>query len=181
MSSPVLLWLDAAWILGLAFVAIVVRREFPLVKALVEDGGGAVVDGPDVGSLLPRGTRATHDRVIVFLFGDCAPCHDVGGRLHRLPPRLNLEVVIGDGGIPGSSTSLRQLLPDRPAVSIRAGDAAERIRAALGVRSGPLAVVIRNNIVTAKGSLRDERDILRMTNTTPDLELIRAFGRAGVD
>jgi len=173
--------MDAAWILGLAFLTIVVRREFALVKALVEDGGGAVVDGPDIGSLVPRAIREGHDRILVFLFGDCAPCHEVGGRLNRLPPRLRLEVVAGDGGIPGSSRSLQQLIPDRQTVTVRQGEAAEQIRRAMGVRSGPLAVVIRNNIVTAKGSLRDERDILRMTNIKPDLELIRAFGRAGAD
>lgn len=180
MPSPALLWIDAIWIAVLAFLALVVQRELSVLQALVRaNGGGAVADGPEIGSAVPRRARTGDDRLFVFLFGDCPPCHEVADRLHRLPGHCDLTIVVTDGGLLGSSASVLPLIPTRPRLTLLTGRTGEQHRAALRVHSGPFAVMTRGGVVTAKGYLRGETDILRLASITTGLELAHAHRDPG--
>jgi len=53
MASPMLLWVDAAWLLVLAFLYLVVYREYSLLRARIMLDERTVSDGPEIGSLVP--------------------------------------------------------------------------------------------------------------------------------
>lgn len=179
MSDPALLWIDAGWIAVLGFFALVARREFAMLRALVTANGGSVADGPEVGAVIPRLIRSGGDRLFIFLFGDCAPCHEVADRLHRVSHVPNVEVVVTDGALTNSSKSLLTLIPDHPNLTVLAGPSADQCREALGVHSGPFAVMTRGDVVTAKGYLRGTADILRLANIATGLELVDAHANHG--
>jgi hypothetical protein len=172
MSSPALLWIDAVWLLILAFLALVVYREYALLRTRIELEETKVSDGPEIGSLAPRGSRSSDDRVYLFLFGDCGACHELAAKLNRTSIEIPIEIAVGDGVHAGSGADLLDSIKPLPGVTVISGAQAERRRLAFGVNSGPFAIVVRNDVVSSKGYPRDSQDLRRMASLPRQRELI---------
>lgn len=172
MSSPVLLWVDAAWLLILAFLSLVVYREYALLRTRIALEDTKVSDGPEIGSLAPRIARTSSDRVHLFLFGDCGACHELAAKLNRSPLELPVEISVGDGVHAGSAADLLRSIRQSETVTVIGGEQAERRRLAFGVNSGPFAIVVRNDVVSSKGYPRDSQDLRRMASLPQQRELV---------
>ena len=152
---------DVAWLVLLIFGAIVLRREVAIIERRLLVAGRAVPDGPEVGSPVPRSPDRRKNRVLVFLYADCEPCHDLIPAFQSLSRPDLVEVVIGDSRDTRGGRRVIEAASFRPLTVISA-DEAERLARVFRVHSAPLAVGTRNGLVVAKSYLRSTRDIERV-------------------
>ena len=160
MGDVALLVVAAVWLALLGFGALVIHRELQLLQDRVSSIGRTPMDGLAVGSFAPRVPGLARDDVVLFLFGDCAPCHDVVDALGRNLWPDRFLCVVNDGTVPGSGESVLANLPDgvRRVSGADARSALERYQ----VHSAPFGVAVAGGLVVAKGTLRDadELDVL---------------------
>lgn len=149
------LLLSLMWLVVVGAGALILRRELGLMRGRVAFAGTAISDGLEVGAPAPA-SYARRSRLLLFLFGDCAPCHEVVQTLDVSRPDL-LEAVALDGAQNGAAESLRSGIGSR--VSLIEGADAEKLRSAFAVTSGPLAIAVTDGIVTGKGYIRRPADL----------------------
>jgi hypothetical protein len=159
------------WLLLLAFGLLVVRRELSILQSRVAASGDAPADGLAIGAIAPQFPGLRGDDVILFFFGDCAPCHELAEAVAASPDPRQFACLVSDGTLPGSSAGVRDLLPaDARAI---AGDEAAAVRLRYKVRSGPFGVSVSGGLVVAKGVLRNTGDLEHLRRivhgTTPSL------------
>jgi hypothetical protein len=149
---------DGSLLACLAFGALVARRELTLLQRRVAMAGAAVSDALEIGAPVPRVADPARDRVLLFMYAQCDPCHEIARQLDRIVHRSRVEVVLTNpGGDEAAERLLRTSLPE--GVSCVAGERAERIAEALLVRSSPLGVAVREGLVVAKGYVRTLPDV----------------------
>lgn len=160
MREGILLAVVAAWLALLAFGALVVRRELGLLQERLATIGTAATDGAAVGSFAPRVPQMRRDDVLLFLFGDCAPCHEVATEVGRtLDPRRFL-CVLNDGTVAGSAASVTRFLPAGARTVV--GAPAQRAREELKVNSAPFGIAVVAGLITAKGTIRHAGDLAQL-------------------
>lgn len=160
MGDLALLTAVAVWLALLGVGALVVRRELELLTDRVNSIGRTPMDGLAVGAFAPRVPGLGRDDVVLFLFGDCASCHEVIDSVrHSLLPELFL-CIVNDGTVPGSADSLVTSLPAgvRRVGGTDARAALERFQ----VHSAPFGVALVDGLVAAKGTLRDTAELDRL-------------------
>jgi hypothetical protein len=152
-GNLVLLLVDAVWLTLLGFGAVVIHREIGIISARLAAAGTIVPDGLELGVAVPRGAGVGRDQVLLFLFGDCAPCHQIARQLASVsrPDRICAVVKASPQG-PETADDLIGALP-APVARLDAGTA-ERCTALFQVRSAPLGIAVRDGIVVAKSYLR---------------------------
>ncbi|QFY09120.1 hypothetical protein GBF35_22805 [Nonomuraea phyllanthi] len=152
------------WLVLLGFGLLVVRRELSILQSRVAASGNAPADGLAIGAIAPHFPGVRRDDVILFFFGDCAPCHELAEEVAASADPQQYACVVSDGTLPGSSASVRQLLPD-DARAI-AGEEAAAIRQRYKIRSGPFGVSVSGGLVVAKGVLRNVGDLEHLRRIT---------------
>jgi hypothetical protein len=160
MGDVTLLVVAAVWLALLGFGALVIRRELQLLQDRVRSIGRTPMDGLAVGSFAPRVPGLARDDVVLFLFGDCAPCHEIVDTLGRSLWPDRFLCVVNDGTIPGSDESVLANLPGE--VRRVSGSDARAALERFQVHSAPFGVAVVGGLVVAKGTLRDasELDVL---------------------
>jgi hypothetical protein len=163
-SAAVLTFLGV-WVILLGFGTVVVWRELLVLRARVVRYGVAVTDGPDVGGIARRQEGVPRTGVVIFVFGDCGPCHELAAGLGDPADWPGVGFVVGDGAEPGSSVALSELAARFPVVT---GPAAAEVALAWRVNSGPLGLAIRDDVVQAKGYLRHADDVRLLVRAVRD-------------
>ncbi|MEV4617405.1 hypothetical protein AB0J74_01655 [Asanoa sp. NPDC049573] len=162
MGDLALLAVDAVWLVLLGLGALVIRRELQLLQDRLADIGTAPMDGIAVGSFAPRTPGLGRDDVVLFLFGDCEPCHDAAEMVSRSLVPGRFLCVVNDGTVPGSAASVLALLPS--GVRTVTGDLAKTARERFQVHSAPFGVTVVDGLVAAKGTLRNPDDLDRLAH-----------------
>ena len=160
------------WLALLALGLLVVRRELSILQSRVAASGNAPADGLAIGAVAPHFPGVRRDDVILFFFGDCAPCHELAEQVAGSADPQQFACVVSDGTLPGSSAGVRELLP--ASARAIAGDEAVAIRQRYKIRSGPFGVSVSGGLVVAKGVLRNVGDLEHLRRitygtTTPSL------------
>jgi hypothetical protein len=159
VSATALVAVDGAWLATLGLGAVVMRREAALLRERVRLSGAAVGDGLEVGAAAPA-PFVRRDGVVLFLFGDCDPCHEVAAHVEHVARADRIAPVVVDGGTPGASATVLELLP--PTVPAIVGGRADALRASFRVTSGPLAFVVRHGMIRAKTYVHEPRDLVEL-------------------
>ncbi|MEV6862875.1 hypothetical protein AB0M44_17975 [Streptosporangium subroseum] len=145
------------WLFLLGIGLLVVRRELSLLQDRVTASGSAAADGLAIGAPAPRFPGMRPDDVILFFFGDCAPCHELATEVARSADPYRFASVVSDGTMPDSASSVRELLADDARAMV--GDEAAAVRQQYKVHSGPFGVAVSGGLVVAKGVLRHAEDL----------------------
>ncbi|GAA4230955.1 hypothetical protein FHR32_005730 [Streptosporangium album] len=146
-----------AWMLLLSVGLLVVRRELSILQDRVAASGAAPADGLAIGALAPRFPGLRPDDVVLFFFGDCAPCHEMAAEVAGSADPREFACVISDGTLAGSGAGVRELLPGDARALV--GDEATTVRERYKVRSGPFGVALSEGLVVGKGVLRHPGDL----------------------
>ena len=157
-------------VLILVLAVLALWREVSILEARLSHSGGRIVDGPEIGSLVPP-TLRRHDALYLFLSDDCPACHEVVADL-RQQERWDFDafaVRIRDGDRDHSDLDVFAELPDH--VLGVSDDDGDRIVTALAVRASPLAIAVHDGLVVAKGYLRGNEDVIEVSRA------LRGFGR----
>jgi hypothetical protein len=165
MGGSLLLAADAVWLGLLGVGALALRRELGLMRQRVSMIGDVVTDGPEPGAPVPRGPGMRQDRLLLFLSGDCEPCHEVVGRLVGISRPDAVHVVIRDGAVPNGAALLVESLPG--SVHLITGEDAERLVEAYGIQTAPTAIATAAGVVRAKGYLRGREDLELLLEAIP--------------
>lgn len=155
--DPFIVVLASVWIAVLGSGTLVVHRELALLRSRVRIAGGGVPDGLEVGVFAPRPLRfgSASRTVMVFLAGECPPCHAFIGRLGGLANDPRVLVIIRGSG--EEARALGEALP--PGTRIVDGSEAEELVAAGRVHAEPFALAVEDGLVVGKGYVRDRRDV----------------------
>ncbi|GGO66683.1 hypothetical protein [Nonomuraea cavernae] len=145
------------WLLLLSFGLLVVRRELSILQDRVAVSGAAPADGLAIGALAPRFPGLRADDVVLFFFGDCAPCHELATEVARSADPGRYACVVSDGAMPGSAAGVRALLPADARALV--GEEAAAVRQRYKVHSGPFGVAVSDGLVVSKGVLRYAEDL----------------------
>lgn len=160
-------------VLSLVLAVLALWREVSILEARLSHSGGRIVDGPEIGSLVPP-TLRRRDALYLFLSDDCPACHEVVADL-RQQERWDFNayaVRVRDGDWDHPDLDVFAELPDH--VQAVSDDDGDRIVTALAVRASPLAIAVHDGLVVAKGYLRGNQDVIEVARAlrglarTPD-------------
>ncbi|WP_214316807.1 hypothetical protein [Nonomuraea sediminis] len=163
MGNSGLLLVSLAWLILLSIGLLVVRRELAILADRVAATGSAPADGIAIGSPAPRFAGLRPDDVVLFFFGDCAPCHEMAQEVGRSGEAAEYACVVSDGTVPDSGAGVAGMLPAQ--ARVLTGASAADVRGRYRVHSGPFGVAVSGGLVVAKGILRhpgDLEDLRRM-------------------
>jgi hypothetical protein len=169
--------LGAAWLGVLTVVVVLLVRQLGLVTARLSYGPAAThADSLELGAAVPAVARfalppGTIDLgYVVFLSGDCEPCHGFAETLDESLPEQTVFVMTGDTR---AASDLVDHIPGEPAI-VR-DPLAREITEAFRVSATPLALKLREGVVSGRARLRNAQDLIALA--TPPALIIDGSSR----
>jgi len=153
--------LIGALLLVLTVVVLSLWRETSVLEERLRTSGVRVVDGPEIGTLVPVEMRSFNG-VYLFVSESCPACHEVAARLRESEEPLGVSVRAvcmrddADDGLREGSSVMDAFPPVVERIPSQTGD---HLVAALSIRATPLALGIRDGLVVSKGYLRGPADV----------------------